>query len=90
MAGTLKHSALKAEVDNLKNPNLKTEQSYNNGVEVPYGASGSVRFDVVLVDQFGRPIYAWDFKTGSALLSASIMAYMQSVSGFHIPVIELR
>src|SRR5262249_878363 len=41
------HTAFRNEVNALADANLHTEVSYLNGVEVPYGAPGSIRVDVV-------------------------------------------
>ena len=46
----------------------------------------SIRFDVALVDANEHPIYAWDFKTGSATLTAARIDQMQSRSGFYVPI----
>ena len=79
--GTQKHTVFAEEVNALGNTNLRTEVSYKNGCEVPYGTKGSVRFDVMMYDNVGVPVQAWDFKTGAATLTASRIAQMQSRSG---------
>ena len=79
--GTQKHKVFATEVDSLGNPALKTEVSYSGGREVAYGTRGSIRFDVMLFDEGGTPIQAWDFKTGSAVLTASRIEQMQTKSG---------
>ena len=86
VAGTQKHTAFANEVNGLGNRNLRTEVSYKNGVEVPYGTKGSIRFDVLEYDLSGNPIHAYDFKTGSAVLSVSRIIKMQELSGLNIPI----
>ena len=89
-AGSQKHTAFKNAVDSLGNSNLCTEVSYKNGAEVKYGTKGSVRFDVVVYDAFGKPICAYDYKTGSATLTEIRIKYMQDISGLDIPIYEIR
>ena len=79
--GTQKHTIFAEEVNALGNDSLRTEVSYKNGVEVPYGTAGSTRFDVMQFDEFGNPLQAWDFKTGAALLTQQRIIVMQSLSG---------
>ena len=81
VVGTQKHAVFAEEVNALGNSNLRTEVSYKNGCEVPYGTKGSVRFDVMMYDDVGAPAQAWDFKTGAATLTTSRIAQMQSKSG---------
>ena len=90
VAGTKKHSAFTNEVNNLGDSSLRTEVSYLNGEEVPYGTKGSVRFDVIQYDSKGNPVAAWDFKTGSATLTQSRIEEMQSISGLNIPIYEIK
>lgn len=90
VAGTHKHTAFGNEVRQLNISNVRVEESYMNHKSAKYGASGSIRFDVVLVDAGGNPIVAWDFKTGSATLSASRIDQMQTQSGFYIPIHVVR
>ena len=81
--GTQKHTIFAEEVNALGNNSLRTEVSYKNGVEVPYGTAGSTRFDVMQFDEFGNPFRAWDFKTGAAILSPQRITNMQSLSGLY-------
>ena len=90
IVGTYKHTAFANEVNQLGNTNLVTEVSYVNGTQKPYGTSGSIRFDVALVDVNGYPIAAWDLKTGTATLSPTRIAQMQSRSGLYIPIYLVR
>jgi hypothetical protein len=88
--GTLKHSKFKGFASKLNINSLKLEASYvlRNGKATPtyYGEPGSIRFDAVLVDDSGDPIYAWDFKTGNALLTPSRISHMHNASGLIIPI----
>ena len=61
-----------------------------NGKEVAYGTPGGIRFDVVKVDFLNRPIAAWDFKTGSAILSEQRIYEMRLLSGLWIPIYEIK
>ncbi len=81
-AGTLKHSLFTKLIDAYGYTNVKTEVSFLNGNLCSYGAKGSVRFDVIMVDANGEILYAWDFKTGSARLSPSRIKRMQNASGY--------
>ena len=90
VVGTKIHSNFSADVKNLNNPNLRTEVSYLNGVEVTYGTKGSIRFDVVLTDSKGFPISAWDLKTGNAMLTDSRIMQMQARSGLNIPIMMVK
>ena len=47
---------------------------------------GSIRFDVVQYNKYGKVIKAWDFKTGSAYLSQSRISTMVRRSGLDIPI----
>ena len=85
-AGTKKHTAFADNVNNLGNNSLYTEQSYKDGHLVTYGTKGSIRFDVIQVDANGMPIAAWDFKTGGAVLTDSIIFQMQYKSCLSIPI----
>ena len=86
VVGTYKHSVFAQEVDNLGNPNLKTEVSFSNGRLVEYGTKGSVRCDAVLFDGI-KPIHVWDFKTGNATLStARIQRILCAIGDMGIPV----
>ena len=89
VAGTLKHTAFAAEVNKLGNSNLRTEVSYLNGVEVGYGTKGSIRFDVMLFSG-DVPIAAWDFKTGSAMLTEYRISQMLKQSGLNIPIYMIK
>ena len=90
VAGTSKHTVFAKEINALNNPNLVTEVSYKDGQVVPYGTSGSIRFDVMQYNQNGVPIAAWDFKTGSAMLTDSRISQMLGKSGLSIPIYEVR
>ena len=90
VAGTYKHTAFAAEVNKLGNSSLRTEVSFLNGAEVSYGTKGSIRFDVMQFDAKGVPVAAWDFKTGSATLTADRIAQMQSKSGLLIPIYIIK
>jgi RHS repeat-associated protein len=90
VAGTYKHSAFSTGVKNLGNPSLRTEVSYLNGKEVPYGTKGSIRFDVMLFNG-DTPVAAWDFKTGAAILTDSRISKMQKQSGLpDIPIYMIK
>ena len=90
VAGTHKHTEFASNVNDLGNSSLRTEVSYLNGEEVPYGTKGSIRFDVIQYNGGGNPIRAWDFKTGIARLTESRIRTMQSKSGLVIPICEIR
>jgi len=90
VVGTKKHTAFAHEVNALGNQSLATEVSYKNGEIVPYGTSGSIRFDVLQYSPNGTPIAAWDFKTGSAVLSAARIDQMQTKSGLCIPIYVIK
>ena len=85
IAGTMKHKIFSDIVKAFKNPNVRTEVSFKDGAEVPYGTKGSVRFDVVYYEN-NKPAYAWDYKTGSARLPTSRINDMLSKSGLDIPI----
>ena len=90
VAGTQKHTAFATEVNALANKSLATEISYKNGEIVPYGTKGSIRFDVLQYNPQGVPIAAWDFKTGSATLTATRIEQMQTKSGLYIPIYVIK
>ena len=90
VAGTHKHTAFASEVSNLGNSNLRTEVSYINGQEVPYGTKGSIRFDVIQFGPDGTPVAAWDLKTGAAVLTESRIEQMQAQSGLNIPIYMIK
>jgi len=90
VAGIAKHTEFKNNVDNLNNSRLLTEHTYLNGKEVPSGTPGGIRFDVVKVNIFGKPIAAWDLKTGSAFLSEQRIYEMRLLSGLWIPIYEIK
>lgn len=64
----MKHSNSKQLVDGSSLKNVRTEVSYLNGIEVPYGTKGSVRLDAVLYSK-NKIVGVWDLKTGNAGLS---------------------
>jgi len=56
-----------------------------------YGAAGTVRTDVLLLDRFRRPVAIYDVKTGNARLTARRIQELRNAAGAgDIPVIELR
>ena len=67
--GTKGHTYAENEIKQLQWENVKTEVSFKNTKQVDYGTPGSIRLDVVIVDGFGRPTYAIDFKFGNAPLT---------------------
>ena len=89
VVGTQKHSAFAENVNKLGDNSLRTEVSYLNGQEVPYGTKGSIRFDVLQFKN-GIPVQAWDFKTGSAVLTSSRIITMQRRSGLSIPISMIK
>ncbi len=88
--GTNKHTQFTTNVNQLGNSNIRTEVSYLNQAEVPYGTKGSARFDALLYDAGGNPIAAWDLKTGVAVLTQSRIEYMQRQSGLQIPIFMIK
>ena len=90
VVGTKKHTIFATEVQKLGRNDLGTEVSYKNGLKVPYGTKGSIRFDVIQYNAKGEPIAAWDFKTGSACLTDDRIRQMQSKSGLSIPIYTVR
>ena len=90
VVGTKKHTIFSQEIHDAKNSRLKTEISFKDGVIVKRGTEGSIRFDAVLFDASGCPIKAWDFKTGSAVLSQSRISTMLTRSGLSIPIVMIK
>ncbi len=90
VVGTQKHSLFAEKVNGLGIGSIRTEVSYLNGAEVPYGTKGSVRFDVIQFNDFNQPIAAWDFKTGNATLTAARIAAMLTQSGLDIPIYMIK
>jgi hypothetical protein len=90
VVGTQKHVVFANEVNKLNNPQLKTEVSFKDGKMVPYGTKGSVRFDVVQFDSNDNPVMAWDFKTGSAQLTAARIEKMQQAIGKGVEILEIK
>ena len=90
VAGTKKHSVFASTVNDMNISYVATEVSYKDGIIVTHGTKGSIRFDVVQYDISGIPIKAWDFKTGSAVLSQWRINQMLTQSGLLIQIIELR
>ena len=88
--GTRMHVAFRAEVEALGIPGLRTEVSYVNGVEVPYGTPGSVRIDVGHFDAAGQIQGVFDLKTGSATLTPARTQQIQQAVGSQVPVKEIR
>ena len=71
--GTYKHSELERMIDELGDPNLKSEVSYTKGSssitpdgQMPRGTKGSVRLDAVEFNDDGLITNIWDLKTGNA------------------------
>ena len=92
--GTLVHAAFKTEVDALGLPglpNIFTERSFLNGLEVGYGTPGSVRLDVVN-GPLNAPISIFDLKTGGAILTPGRIQQIQAhvPGGASVPIIEVR
>ena len=77
VVGTNKHTQFKSQVDSLGNPNLATERTFLNGVEVNYGTKGGVRVDVIERLPNGT-INVYDLKTGSATLTPSRITQIQN------------
>lgn len=69
---------------------LKTEVSYLNREQVPYGTKGSIRFDVLQVNAEGIPVAAWDFKTGAAILTEARICQMVGQFGLNIPICMIK
>lgn len=90
VVGTHKHAVFSSNVNDLNIRQIATEISYMDGVVVPYGTKGSIRFDVLLFDEGGIPVMAWDYKTGSAVLSQTRINQMIRQSGLSIGIYELR
>ena len=68
--GTYKHSEFKNMIDDLNDPNLKSEVSFNkSGSPAEYGAKGSIRLDAVEYDEENLIKNVWDLKTGTAGLT---------------------
>jgi uncharacterized protein RhaS with RHS repeats len=89
--GTHVHTAFQAEVDALGNSTLFTEQSYLNGVPVPYGTPGSIRIDVG-VGTVDNPSAVYDLKTGSATLTPARIQQIQAQlpGGSSVPAFTVR
>ncbi len=90
VAGTQKHSVFGKCIKDFGNNRLRSEVSYKNGKEVKYGTPGSIRFDAVLYDKANKPIAAWDFKTGSARLTATRIENMQKAIGEGVEIFEIK
>jgi len=90
IVGTRKHTVFAVNVNSLQNNRLWTEVSYMNGTSQSYATRGSVRFDVVLCNSRGVPIMAWDFKTGSAILTPARINRMRAVSQLDIPIFMIK
>jgi len=90
VVGTKKHSVFSNKVNDMNISCVATEVSYKDGIAVTHGTKGSIRFDVVQYDISGIPIKAWDFKTGSAVLSQARINQMLTRSGLLIQIVELR
>ena len=73
--GTLVHAHLKQQIDRLGNPAFRAEVSRLKGqaADAKYGASGSIRIDV-LEYVGGGTVCVYDIKTGESGLSPKRMA----------------
>ena len=68
--GTYKHSELEHMIDDLDDPHLRAEVSFNkNGGAAKRGEKGSIRLDAVEYDDNEKIVNVWDLKTGEANLS---------------------
>ena len=92
VAGTHKHTYFASEVRSWGDSRIGVEVSYLGGEEVKYGKPGSIRFDIILYadDDHMIPIFAWDFKTGSATLPSTRIEKMLKELGDRIPIRVLR
>jgi len=88
--GTQVHTAFQAEVEALGQSGLRTEVSYLNGAEVPYGTPGSVRIDVGQYGANGQIQEVFDLKTGSATLTPARIQQIQQAVGSQVPVTIIR
>jgi len=88
--GTQVHTAFQAEVEALGQSGLRTEVSYLNGAEVPYGTAGSVRIDVGQYGANGQIQSVFDLKTGSATLTPARIQQIQQAVGSPVPVTIVR
>lgn len=89
------HNNFAQRVEMLRIQDLSAEVSYNEGVEVPYGARGSARTDVILREERdgGLSVKAiWDLKTGSAEIYPSRARELRSKVGVgpETPLIEIQ
>jgi hypothetical protein len=92
--GTRAHTGFAARVKALDLPGIGqkgVEQSWGSlGELLDYGVSGSLRTDIYLKDELGRPIAIYDLKTGNAELTpARIKELQDAVGAGNTPVIEL-
>jgi hypothetical protein len=88
--GTQVHTAFQAEVEALGQSGLRTEISYLNGAEVPYGTPGSVRIDVGQYGANGQIQAVFDLKTGGASLTPARIQQIQQAVGSGVPVTIIR
>ena len=88
--GTQVHTAFQAEVEALGQSGLRTEVSYLNGAEVPYGTPGSFRIDVGQYGANGQIQSVFDLKTGSATLTPARIQQIQQAVGSPVPVTKVR
>ncbi len=89
--GTKAHTQFAKEVNKLGRTDLATEISYKNHVRVRHGKRGSIRVDVV-EGPIDNPTRVFDFKTGTAKLTANRIAQIQKhlPGGNKVPVCEIR
>lgn len=88
VAGTLKHSKAK-EILKKEYPDMLSEVSYKDGIEVPYGTPGSKRIDAGIGTK-ANPTDAFDFKFGNkGVTQKDIDAYQKAI-GKPITVKEIR
>jgi RHS repeat-associated protein len=89
--GTKAHSIFEQQVKSLGRNDLHTEVSYRFGQLVPRGTKGSVRVDVAQGPR-NAPVSIFDYKTGSATLSARRIQQLRThvPGGQNISIFELR
>ncbi|QGZ99595.1 hypothetical protein [Dehalobacter restrictus] len=83
-------TAFEKGVQALNNPLLRTEVSFKNALEVARGTRGSVRLDVLEYNANNTLKAVYDFKTGSANLSAQRISQIQSHLPDIVPVFMIK
>jgi hypothetical protein len=89
--GSFVHKAFADSIRALKDPNIHAEISYRNGIEVPYGAPDSVRFDAIIGPR-NAPTAAYDLKTGDSGITAADITKMRNnlpPASRNIPIREI-